>query len=92
MSMLNYLFESELEFPWSWKEEARYGDDTETVHQLKKRMEGALSEDQRSLWDEYHNKGQRFHGLECRKEFERGFVLGVKLLIEVVGRAEDAAY
>ena len=92
MSMLNYLFESELEFPWSWKEEARYGDDTETVRQLKKRMEDALSEDQRSLWDEYHSMGQRLHELECRKEFERGFVLGAKLLMEVAERAEDVAY
>lgn len=92
MSILNYLFEMELEFPWSWKEEARYGDDAETVRQLKKRMEDALSADQRSIWDEYHNMGQRLHELECRKEFERGFVLGVKLLIEVAGRAEDAAY
>ena len=92
MSILNYLFESELEFPWDWKKEARYGEDTETIRQLKVRVEDALSEDQRSFWDEYHNKGQRLHNLECRKEFERGFVLGVKLLMEVVGRAEDAAY
>lgn len=92
MSMLNYLFESELEFPWSWKEEARYGDDTETVRQLKKRVEDVLSEDQRSIWDEYHSMGQRLHDLECRKEFERGFILGVKLLMEAAGRAEDAAY
>lgn len=92
MSMLNYLFESELEFPWNWKEEARYGDDAETVRQLKKRMEDALSADQRSIWDEYHNMGQRLHELESRKEFERGFVLGAKLLMEVTGRAEDAAY
>lgn len=92
MSVLNYLFKSELEFPWSWKEEARYGDDTETVRQLKKRMEDALSEDQRSFWDEYHSMGQRLHELECRKEFERGFVLGAKLLMEVAERAEDAAY
>ena len=32
MSMLNYLFESELEFPWNWKEEARYGDDVEEAN------------------------------------------------------------
>ena len=36
--------------------------------------------------------GQRLHELECRKEFERGFVLGVKLLMEVAGRAEDTVY
>lgn len=92
MSILNYLFESELEFPWSWKEEARYGDDTETVRQLKKRVEQTLTEEQRNLWSQYIDKGVQFYDLECRKEFERGFVLGAKLLIEVIGRAEDAAY
>ena len=92
MSILNYLFEMELEFPWSWKEEARYGDDAETVRQLTRRVEDVLSEDQRSIWDEYHSMGQRLHELECRKEFERGFVLGAKLLMEVAERAEDVAY
>ena len=92
MSVLKFLFETELEFPWSWKEEVRYGDDAGTVRQLKKQVQDALGEDQRDLWEEYHNKGQRLYNLECWKEFERGFVLGVRLMIEVVGRAEDAEY
>lgn len=81
-----------MEFPWSWKEELRYGDDTEAVRQLKKRVEETLGENQRDLWSEYHDKELRLYHLECKKEFERGFVLGVKLLMEVVGRAESAEH
>ena len=40
------------------------------------------------FWEKYHTKGLQLHHLECRKDFERGFVLGVKLLMEVVDRAE----
>ena len=88
MSVLKFLFETEQEFPWSWKAEIQYGDDAEGVRQLKKQLEALLSEEQIHLWEKYHAKGLQLHHLECRKDFERGFVLGVKLLMEVVDRAE----
>lgn len=92
MSILKCLFEMELEFPWSWKEELRYGDDSENVRQLKRQVEEMLHEEQLALWEEYHGKGLQLHHLECRKEFERGLVLGVKLLMEVIARAENIEY
>ena len=88
MSGLKFLFETEQEFPWSWKAEIQYGDDAEGVRQLKKQLEALLSEEQIHLWEKYHAKGLQLHHLECRKDFERGFVLGVKLLMEVVDRSE----
>lgn len=45
MSVLKFLFETELEFPWSWKAEIQYGDDAEGVRQLKKQLEALLSEE-----------------------------------------------
>lgn len=89
MSILKCLFEMGLEFPRSWKEELRYGDDSESVRQLKRQVEGMLHKEQLALWKEYHDKGLQLHHLECRKEFERGLVLGVKLLMEVISRAEN---
>ena len=89
MSVLKFLFETELEFPWSWKAELQYGDDAEEVRQLKKQMEALLGEEQMPLWEELHAKGLQLHHLECRKDFERGFVLGVKLLMEVATRSEN---
>ena len=88
MSVLKFLFETEQEFPWSWKAEIQYGDDAEGGRQLKKQLEALLSEEQIHLWEKYHAKGLQLHHLECRKDFERGFVLGVKLLMEVVDRSE----
>ena len=88
MSVLKFLFETELEFPWNWNAEIQYGDDAEGVRQLKKQLEALLSEEQIHLWEKYHAKGLQLHHLECRKDFERGFVLGVKLLMEVVDRSE----
>ena len=89
MSVLKFLFETELDFPWSWKAELQYGNDAEEVRQLKKQMESLLSEEQMHLWEEYHTKGLQLHHLECRKGFERGFVLGAKLLMEVAARSEN---
>lgn len=89
MSVLKFLFETELDFPWGWKAELQHGDDAEMVRQLKKQMESLLSEEQMHLWEEYHTKGLQLHHLECRKDFERGFVLGAKLLMEVAARSEN---
>ena len=89
MSVLKFLFETELDFPWSWKAELQYGNDAEEVRQLEKQMESLLSEEQMHLWEEYHTKELQLHHLECRKDFERGFVLGVKLLMEVAARSEN---
>ena len=89
MSVLKLLFETELDFPWSWKAELQYGNDAGTVRQVKKQMESLLSEEQMPLWEKYHAKGLQLHHLECRKDFERGFVLGVKLLMEVAARSEN---
>ena len=89
MSVLKFLFETELDFPWSWKAELQYGNDAEEVRQLEKQMEALLSEEQMHLWEEYHTKELQLHHLECRKDFERGFVLGAKLLMEVAARSEN---
>ena len=89
MSVLKLLFETELDFPWSWKAELQYGNDAEEVRQLEKQMESLLSEEQMHLWEEYHTKELQLHHLECRKDFERGFVLGAKLLMEVAARSEN---
>ncbi len=89
MSVLKFLFETELDFPWSWKAELQYGNDAEEVRQLEKQMESLLSEEQMHLWEEYHTKELQLHHLECRKDFERGFVLGAKLLMEVAARSEN---
>ena len=89
MSVLKFLFETELDFPWSWKAKLQYGNDAEEVRQLKKQMESLLSTEQMHLWEKYHTKGLQLHHLECRKDFERGFVLGVKLLMEVATRSEN---
>ena len=89
MSVLKFLFETELDFPWSWKAELQYGNDAEEVRQLEKQMESLLSEEQKHLWEEYHTKELQLHHLECRKDFERGFVLGAKLLMEVAARSEN---
>ena len=89
MSVLKFLFETELDFPWSWKAELQYGNDAEEVRQLEKQMESLLSEEQMHLWEEYHTKELQLYHLECRKDFERGFVLGAKLLMEVAARSEN---
>ena len=89
MSVLKFLFETELDFPWSWKAELQYGNDAEEVRQLEKQMESLLSEAQMHPWEEYHTKELQLHHLECRKDFERGFVLGAKLLMEVAARSEN---
>ena len=89
MSVLKFLFETELDFPWSWKAELQYGNDAEEVRQLEKQMESLLSEEQMHLWEEYHTKELQLHHLECRKDFARGFVLGAKLLMEVAARSEN---
>ena len=92
MLILEFLFNAQLELPGSWTAEIQYGKDAEIVRQLKKKIEAGLSEEQRLLWDEYSSKGVQPHHLECWKDFERGFVLGMKLLMEVVERSEHMEY
>ena len=86
MTILKFLFEAELDFPRDWESEARFGRAAESARRLEQAAE-ELPGEEGALWREYRDLTARLRGLECRREFERGFVLGAKLLMEVAARA-----
>ena len=82
--MLDFLFNSEISFPKSWERENRLGNLVEAVQELSANIETLLGEECLESWKQYQNQIQKLQNLNCQIEFERGFVIGTELLVEVM--------
>lgn len=88
-SMMEFLFSSELSFPGSWTEEHRLGKELEEITKLRNQVRKLLEQEHHSLWEAYQKKAQALQNQDCRAEFERGFLIAVKLMLEVFRRISE---
>lgn len=81
-SIIKFLFASSLEFPGTWEQEDTFGRLSESVQGLAERLEKAQPE----LWTEYRRQAEALRDLDRRAEFERGFLMAIRLMAEVMQR------
>lgn len=81
-SIIKFLFTSNLGFPGSWEQENAFGRLSESVQTLAERLEAAQPE----LWAEYQQQAEALRDLDRRMEFERGFLIAIRLTAEVMQR------
>lgn len=78
--IIKLLFSSEVTFPNSWEEDAVFGTLSETVQMLSKQLHSAEPE----LWEAYQKQAEALHDQERQMEFERGFLMAVQIMSEVL--------
>ena len=88
-SMLEFLFSSEIIFPGNWTEERHLGSDLEEITKLRSQIRELLEQEHPGLWEAYQEKTQAMQNRDCRAEFERGFLMAVKLALEIVYRMSE---
>ena len=84
--MLDFLFNSEISFPKSWERESQLGNLVEAVQGLSANMETLLGVEHLESWQQYQDQVQQLQNLNCQIEFDRGFLIGAELLVEVMTR------
>ena len=84
--MLDFLFNSEISFPKSWERESQLGNLVEAVQGLSAKIEALLGVEHLESWQQYQDQVQQLQNLNCQIEFERGFLIGAELLVEVMTR------
>ena len=84
--MLDYLFNSEISFPKSWDRESQLGNLVEAVQELSAKIEALLGVEHLEFWKQHQDQVQQLQNLNCQIEFERGFLIGAELLVEVMTR------
>lgn len=84
--MLDFLFNSEISFPKSWERESQLGNLVEAVQGLSANIETLLGVEHLESWQQYQDQVQQLQNLNCQIEFERGFLIGAELLVEVMTR------
>lgn len=88
-SMMEFLFSSEFSFPGSWMEEHHLGKDLEEITKLRNQVRERLEQEHHGLWEAYQKKAQALQDRDCRAEFERGFLIAAKLMLEVFHRISE---
>lgn len=84
--MLDFLFNSEISFPKSWERESQLGNLVEAVQDLSAKIETLLGVEHLEFWQQYQDQVQQLQNLNCQIEFDRGFLIGAELLVEVMTR------
>ena len=84
--MLDFLFNSEISFPKSWERESQLGNLFEAVQDLSAKIETLLGVEHLEFWQQYQDQVQQLQNLNCQIEFDRGFLIGAELLVEVMTR------
>ena len=83
-SILQWLFESELSIPMESEEEYRYAEAGERVISAKEDVNVRIPQELRERWQTYLNQQDSYHEWERRVEFDRGFYLAVRLILELL--------
>ena len=83
-SILQWLFESELSIPMEREEAYQYEEAGERVISAKEDVNLRIPQELRERWQTYLNQQDGYHEWERRVEFERGFYLAVRLILELL--------
>ena len=76
-SILKWLFESELNIPMEQEE-------AEKVIDAKEDVNVRIPQELREKWQTFLNKQDSYHEWERRMEFDRGFYLAVRIILELL--------
>jgi len=82
--ILKTLFRSELTLLMEEGEELSYMRESETLRETMEQLRSRLTSEQDQPWKDYIEKQEVFHDHERQLEFERGFYLGGKLILDVL--------
>ena len=82
-SILKWLFESELNIPMEQEEAYQYAEAGERVIDAKEDVNLRIPQELREKWQTFLNKQDSYHEWERRIEFERGFYLATRLILEL---------
>lgn len=87
--ILDELFQLDLCFTSDREFEERYAAAAERAAQTEQRLKEQLPPEYRQLLDEYLQNDQTYQYLGAQYEFERGFIMAGKILLEVLlGQSE----
>lgn len=83
-SILQWLFESELNIPMEQEEAYQYAEAGEKVIDAKEEVNLRIPQELREKWQTFLNKQDSCHEWERRMEFDRGFYLAVRIILELL--------
>ena len=83
-SILQWLFESELNIPMEQEEAYQYAEAGEKVIDAKEDVSLRIPQELREKWQTFLNKQDSYHEWERRMEFDRGFYLAVRIILELL--------
>ena len=90
-SIIDSLFSSDFQFAPNWKLEDEYASILNIVSQAEDAVKKMLSPKQWALVSDYTGQIQNLHALNDLSQFRRGFILGAKIMLEVVSIDMDTA-
>ena len=87
--ILAALFHCDYSFDHSRETAEQYSEALDELEEAERAIKKELSPENRALVTAYQQKVQQFQTADCQVEFERGFLMGARLVLGVVmGRAE----
>lgn len=84
--ILDILFQSDLSFVQDEKSEEEYSKSLDNITQAESAVKAELSQSQWNLVNTYLETIQQLHPLEYQAQFERGFLTGGNLIIEMISQ------
>ena len=89
-SILKWLFSSDLCIGREEKEERNLAKEGAAVMEAAEKLSACLPPELHQAWRDYAARVERFQDLERQNEFERGFVVAVFLMLELINRGNQA--
>ena len=85
-SILKWLFESELNIPMEREEAYQYKEAREKVIDAKEDVDVnvRIPHELRERWQTFLDRQDSYHEWERRMEFDRGFYLAVRIILELL--------
>lgn len=81
--ILDWLFQSSLGVAQSEDYRQKYSADLENILRAEKDAKAKLSDEQWALVNDYLERIRELQVLDCRLQFERGLLLGAKIMLWV---------
>ena len=89
-SILKWLFSSDLCIGREEKEERNLAKEGAAVMEAAEKLSASLPPELHQAWRNYKDQVERFQDLERQNEFERGFVVAVFLMLELINKGNQA--
>lgn len=85
-NILEWLFHSELSSSMSEHEVQQFAKVAETLQELTKALTKAVPQEKNHIFTSYCDNLETYQNMTRRIEFERGFIMGVRLLFQVFSK------